>query len=81
VFYKNPRIDTLLETGRGPDCAKDARKKAYQEFNQILNEDQPYNFGISGNRLLATAANIRGVDPGSFSPTGEWNIHKWWIKK
>jgi len=81
VFYKNPRIDTLLDTGRGPDCSKETRKKAYQEFNQILNEDQPYNFGISGNRLLATASNIRGIDPGSFSPTGEWNIHKWWIKK
>jgi len=81
VFFKNARVDQLLDIGRGPDCSKDARKKAYQEFNQILNEEQPYNFGISNNVLLATAANIRGIDPGSFSPTGEWNIHKWWIKK
>ena len=81
VSFSNARVDQLLDIGRGPDCSQATRKKAYQEMNQILNEEQPYNFGISGNRLLATAANIRGIEPGSFSPTGEWNIEKWWIKK
>jgi peptide/nickel transport system substrate-binding protein len=81
VGFSNSRVDQLLDTGRGPDCSQATRKKAYQEMNQILNEEQPYNFGISGNRLLATSKAIRGIEPGSFSPTGEWNIEKWWIKK
>jgi len=82
VGYSNPQVDKLIEQGRnGPDCSQGARQKAYQEMNKILNEDVPYNFGFAQNRILATDARIRGIEPGSFSPNGDWNIHKWWIKK
>ena len=81
VGFSNKRVDELLDQGRGPNCDQAARKRVYQEFNQILNEEQPYNFGISANRLLATDKRIQGIDPGSFSPTGHWNIDKWWIKQ
>lgn len=82
VGYSNPQVDKLIETGRnGPDCSQAGRQKVYQEMNKILNDDAPYMFGFAQNRILATASNIRGIDPGSFSPNADWNIEKWWIKK
>ena len=82
VGYSNPNVDKLIETGRnGPDCSQGARQKVYQEMNKILNDDAPYMFGFAQNRILATASNIRGIEPGSFSPNADWNIEKWWIKK
>jgi ABC-type transport system substrate-binding protein len=82
VGYSNPDVDKLIETGRnGPDCSQAARAKGYQEMNKILNEDVPYMFGFAQNRILATAANVRGIETGSFSPNADWNIEKWWIKK
>jgi peptide/nickel transport system substrate-binding protein len=82
VGYSNAQVDKLIETGRnGPDCSQGARQKAYQEMNKILNDDAPYMFGFAQNRILATASNIRGIEPGSFSPNADWNIEKWWIKK
>lgn len=82
VGYSNPRVDQLIDQGRnGPDCSQAARQKLYQEMNTILNEDVPYQFGFAQNRILATDARIRGVDTGSYSPNGDWNIHQWWMKR
>jgi peptide/nickel transport system substrate-binding protein len=81
VGYNNPEIDKLIEQGRGPDCSQAARKNVYAQANKILNEDQPYNFGFSQNRILATDKRIRGIDPGSFNPDATWNVEKWWIKQ
>ena len=81
VGYNNPDVDKLIEQGRGPNCGQDVRKTAYAQMNKILNEDQPYNFGFSQNRILATDKRIRGIEPGSFSPDATWNVEKWWIKQ
>jgi peptide/nickel transport system substrate-binding protein len=81
VGYNNPEVDKLIDQGRGPNCSQDARKTAYSSLNKILNEDQPYNFGFSQNRILATDKRIRGIEPGSFSPDATWNVEKWWIKQ
>jgi peptide/nickel transport system substrate-binding protein len=80
VGYNNPDLDKLIEQGRGPNCGQDARKTVYAQANKILNEDQPYNFGFSQNRILATDKRIRGIEPGSYSPDATWNVEKWWIK-
>jgi peptide/nickel transport system substrate-binding protein len=80
VGYNNPDLDKLIEQGRGPNCGQDVRKNVYAQANKILNEDQPYNFGFSQNRILATDKRIRGIDVGSFSPDATWNVEKWWIK-
>jgi len=80
VGYKNPELDKLIEQARVGNCAQDVRKPIYQQANKILNEDQPYNFGFSQNRILATDKRIRGIEPGSFSPDATWNVEKWWIK-
>lgn len=82
VGYSNPEVDKLIEQGRnGPDCSQAARQQVYQSMNKILNEDVPYMFGVSDNRILAVDARTRGLLTGSFSPNGDWNIHEWWIKK
>jgi peptide/nickel transport system substrate-binding protein len=81
VGYNNPELDKLVVDGRGPNCSQDARKTVYAQANKILNEDQPYNFGFSQNRILATDKRIRGIEPGSFSPDATWNVEKWWIKQ
>jgi peptide/nickel transport system substrate-binding protein len=82
VGYSNPQVDKLIEQGRnGPDCSQAARQKVYQELNKILNDDVPYMFGVADGRILAADARIRGIDVGSYSPNGDWNVHKWWIKK
>jgi peptide/nickel transport system substrate-binding protein len=82
VGYANPEVDKLIEQGRnGPDCSQGARQKLYQQVNKILNEEVPYNFGVSNNRILVADARVRGIDPGTFSPDGDWNVHEWWIKQ
>ena len=82
VGYNNPAVDKLIDQGRnGPDCTQAARQSVYQQMNKILNDDVPYMFGVSDNRILALDARMRGVLTGSFSPNGDWNVHEWWIKK
>jgi len=82
VGYNNPEVDKLIDQGRnGPDCSQAARQKVYQSMNKILNDDAPYMFGVSDNRILAVDARTRGIKEGSFSPNGDWNIHEWWFKK
>jgi peptide/nickel transport system substrate-binding protein len=82
VGYKNDTVDKALEDGR-TKCSRDERRAAYKVFNTQLNEDQPYNFGVSNNGLIAVNKRIQGVDTGPFPRTDEgllWNVEKWWIK-
>jgi peptide/nickel transport system substrate-binding protein len=81
VGYNNPEVDKAIVDARGPICTQDARKTAYTTMNKVLNEDQPYNFGFSQNRILATDNRIRGIETGSYSPDATWNVEKWWIKQ
>ncbi len=80
--YTTPEVEKSMEEGRSPsngDCSQTARKKQYETFNKLLNEDQPYNFGFSPNTLLATAKNLAGFDPGSFNDHPK--MYEWWFKK
>lgn len=77
--FTNPEFDKAIEAGRSGNCSQAERKKNYETFNKILNEEQPYNFGFSPNTLLVVPQNLRAIDPGTFSAT--WNIEKWWFKQ
>lgn len=77
--FTAPGFDKAIEDGRSGDCSQAARKKNYETFNKILNEEQPYNFGFSPNTLLVVPANLRAIDPATFGST--WNIEKWWFKQ
>ncbi|HZP96927.1 MAG TPA: ABC transporter substrate-binding protein [Candidatus Limnocylindria bacterium] len=80
--FKDAAMDKAIEDGRNPangDCSTAARKKSYETFNKILNENQPYNFGYANNVLAVSQKSLQSFAPGSFSTT--YNVYEWWIKK
>ena len=80
--FTNSEFDKAIDQGRTPsdgNCSQEARKKHYETFNKILNEEQPYNFGFSPNAIWVISDKMRGYDPGAFGH--RWNIHKWWYTK
>ncbi len=82
VSYQNPALDKALEQGR-TSCGTEQRKSAYQTMNKILNEEQPYNFGLAPKTVLAVNRRIAGVDAGPWSNREEgvlWNLDRWSIK-
>jgi peptide/nickel transport system substrate-binding protein len=76
VAFKNPEVDQLLEQGRRTfDQAE--RKRAYDRFQEILAEEQPYTFLYVGEALPAVAKRFRGIDP---APNGiMYNFIKWYV--
>ena len=81
-YFKDPTMDKAIEEGRNPsngDCSTAARKKQYETFNKILNENQPYNFGYSNNTLAVAQKSLQNFNPASYSTI--YNIHEWWFKK
>ena len=82
VGYSNPAVDKALEDNRnGPDCSKDARRKANHAVDLNLNQDAPYTFLYSADVLRFAQKDIQSFDPKPFSTASAWNIEKWWIKK
>jgi peptide/nickel transport system substrate-binding protein len=81
-YFKNADMDKAIVDGRNPangDCSTAARKKAYESFNKILNDEQPYNFGYASNVLATAQKSLQSFNPGSYSAI--WNVHEWWIRK
>ena len=82
TFFKDAAMDKAIEDGRNPasgDCSTATRKKAYETFNKVLNENQPYNFGYANNVLAVAQKGLQNFAPGSFSTI--YNVYQWWIKK
>ena len=82
TFFKDPAMDKAIEEGRTPsngDCSIAARKKQYETFNQILNENQPYNFGYSNTVLAVSQKSLQNFTPAPFQTV--YNVEQWWIKK
>jgi peptide/nickel transport system substrate-binding protein len=79
IQYKNPDLDKAIEDGR-TKCSQADRKAAYKQGNQILNEEQPYNFGFAQNILLGVNKKIKNIDPGSFARFGQAKPETWWIE-
>ena len=82
TYFKDPAMDKAIEEARNPsngDCSIAARKKQYETFNQILNENQPYNFGYANNVLAVSQTSLQNFKPASFSAI--YNVYEWWIKK
>ncbi len=76
--YTNSDIDKAIDDGRfGPDCSVAARKRAYDAFNRILNEDQPYNFLYWQNQFVFMSARVHGLTPGTYVPLPD--AHLWWL--
>ena len=82
TYFKDADMDKAIEQARTPsngDCSTAARKKNYDTFNKILNEQQPYNFGYVPNTLAAAQKTLQGWNPAPFSTL--YNVQDWWVKQ
>ncbi|MBV9546207.1 MAG: hypothetical protein JOY61_17700, partial [Chloroflexi bacterium] len=79
IDYKNPDLDKAIADSR-TNCAPADRKDAFKRANQILNDEQPYNFGFAANVLLGVNRRIQGVDPGPYARWGQAAPETWWAQ-
>jgi peptide/nickel transport system substrate-binding protein len=79
IQFKNPDLDKAIIQGRTM-CAQADRKAAYKTANQILNDQQPYNFGFAQNILLGVNKKVQNIVPGPFARQGQAKPETWWIQ-
>ncbi len=76
VSFANPEVDTLLEKGRSTFDQKE-RKKCYDRIQEILAEEQPYNFPYVPDALPIVHGRFRGIEP---APIGiGYNFIQWYV--
>jgi peptide/nickel transport system substrate-binding protein len=76
ISFKHLRVDALLEENRRTfDPQK--RIEIYREFQQILNEEQPYTFLFIQKAIVAVDKRFQNVTvyPGGLRPL------EWWVSK
>ena len=61
-------------------CGQAERKDAFKRANQILNEEQPYNFGFSGTYLLGVNKKVQNVKPGPYARLGQARPETWFVQ-
>jgi peptide/nickel transport system substrate-binding protein len=76
IAYKNARVDQILEQYRR-EFDQQKRIALYREFQQILNDEQPYTFLFVGKSVVAVQRRIRGVE---VLPVG-LNPIEWWVPR
>ena len=79
IQYKNPDLDKAIEDSR-THCAQADRKAAIKTANQIINEEQPYNFGFAQNVLLGVSKKVQNINPGPFARQGQAKPETWSIQ-
>jgi len=78
VGYANQRVDQLLIEGRHT-VDQEARKRIYQEVQDLLSWDQPYTFLYIQDSLPAIHNRVQGV---KLAESGiGYNFEKWYIPK
>ena len=73
ISYKNARVDEILEQYRR-EFDPQKRIQLYQEFQQILSDEQPYTFLYVGKRVSALHRRFQGVEvfPDGLRPIDWW---------
>ena len=79
IQYKNPDVDKAIDDSR-THCAQADRKAAIKTANQILNDEQPYNFGFAQNVLLGVSKKVQNINPGPFARQGQAKPETWSIQ-
>jgi peptide/nickel transport system substrate-binding protein len=79
IQYKNPDLDKAIDESRS-HCGQAERKAAFKTANQILNEEQPYNFGFAQNVLLGVNKKIQNISPGPYARRGQARPEMWWVQ-
>lgn len=74
--YSNERVDELYAEGQATGDPE-ARKAAYTEIAQILNEELPWIFLWSPNSLYAVSNRLQGFEPPSYIDNKLWNAETW----
>jgi peptide/nickel transport system substrate-binding protein len=76
ISYKNARVDRILEDYRREfDATK--RVELYREFQEILNDEQPYTFLFARKSVSAVQRRFRGVE---VYPAG-LRAQEWWVPR
>jgi peptide/nickel transport system substrate-binding protein len=73
ISYKNSRVDQILEEYRR-EFDEQKRIRLYKEFQEILNEEQPYTFLFASKRVSAVQRRFEGVEvfPDGLRPIDWW---------
>jgi peptide/nickel transport system substrate-binding protein len=76
ISYKNSRVDKILEDYRREFDEK-RRVELYREFQEILNDEQPYTFLFARKSVSAVQRRFRGVQvyPAGLRP------QEWWVPR
>ncbi len=78
ISYNNPEVDKMLELGVST-YNRDERKKYYDEFQQMISEDQPYTFLFVQHSLPIISSRFHGIIP---APIGiSYNFNEWFVPK
>ena len=83
VHYANPAVDQVLQQARSvAGCDPAARKPLYEQFQQLLADDQPFTFLYSANTIAAINKRLRNMTPSPWagsSPYVTWGIKDWTV--
>lgn len=71
TFYKNERVDELLDIGRTATSVED-REAAYKEAQEIIREDAPWIFTWNGEDLTGASNRVSGFE---LHPAGHYRLH------
>jgi len=74
VSYSNPELDEVLEKAA---TSYKERKELLYRAQEIINEDLPYLFLYSPNKVLAINQKLKGVNPNPVNIF--YSISDWWI--
>ncbi|MBI4563988.1 MAG: hypothetical protein HY716_04755 [Planctomycetes bacterium] len=78
VNYADPRVDEIIDTARVMSDFQKA-KPLWDEFQEILDRDQPYTMLYEPRGLVAVDARFVNVNVTSLRYTD--NLHEWWVPK
>jgi peptide/nickel transport system substrate-binding protein len=78
ISYNNPRVNELIEAIRG-EFDYENRRGMYQEIQQLIHEEQPYNFLISEKRVAGYNRRFRNAV--FFPPRPCYNLGWWWVPR
>jgi len=72
-FYKNSKVDGLIEQGRQmPDS--EARQTLYYELQDMINADAPWIYLNAGEQVVGTKKTIKGFVPSPFGYHVLYNV-------
>jgi peptide/nickel transport system substrate-binding protein len=80
VSYYNPEVTELLEEAKTlPGCDQGERAVLYKQIQEVIYDEQPYNFVYATRDAWAYNQRIGGVNPGGWD---QWhNVHEWFIEE